>query len=383
MADPLQDSILGALQGSFFSPYAGSIPASTQGKPTDVQSDTDWLLNKLYRQHIGNIAAGVHAPLRGGELAANFIGGPLFGGVAPMLAGAVPAAAKFAKPGAALEELEKALSQLESAPKYVTPAQSQPAPDISAEGIAKALESDPGASIFDIAKSKIKGWQQKTKDVLNEADIREQQAHQLKTYEKAFSPLDWSKERATHQKGYMDPFATEPNYMASDALREHVQGLGFNPDLPLLKGGSSSRRKSTALPEPEKKVYERGLFFTADPKVASGYGEGGTGVYYARAPKALQFDWKKGTGSSDYSSEHMTPVIDMARNKGADMLVVRGMYDIGSGSPQDQYVVLNPSIVRRQQAAFDPSKLNLNNLLAGLAGAGVALPAVSGAMNER
>lgn len=250
--------------------------------------------------------------------------------------------------------------------------------DVSAQAIEKALMQDPGASIFDIAKSKIKGWEDKTKNFIQKA-----KGTYTNEYSKHLKPLDWMQERSPET--YVNPYETEPLSKYAKPMQvtpEHIQGLGFNPDLPLYKGGSERSRTSVELPDPGKKDFEKAQFFAADPDIAKVYSAGHTGEYYARAPKAMEIDYHKATGTKGYEEEHLTPIIDAARAQGADMLVVRNMRDIhGSGNKmQDQYLVLNPSIVRRKEAAFDPNKLNLNNLLAGLAGFGVVAPVVGSQM---
>jgi hypothetical protein len=201
-------------------------------------------------------------------------------------------------------------------------------------------------------------------------------------------PIDWTEQKLP--KAFADPYETER--LAEHAVPmtedlQRIQSLGFNTDIPLYKGGSMQSRTSTALPDPAKKGFERGSFFAADPDVAQVYGMGHTGRYFARAPKAMEIDYKAASGGTrGYDDAHVTPIIDAARQKGADLVVIRGMRDIGAHRTeglQDQYVVLNPSIVRRREAKFDPAKLDLNNLLAGLGGLGVIAPGVmQGAKDE-
>lgn len=248
--------------------------------------------------------------------------------------------------------------------------------DLSEEGISKALAQDPGASIFDIAKSKIKGWNEKTQDILNAADYKATKAAQMAAYEKSLTPIDWQtvEPHSSVKDNVLPPKVSDfPNI--SDTLELEKQG--YNTNFFLYKGGRSNRE---TLPDPAKKNYERGLFYADSPSVAERYAKADVAKYVARAPKAFSADWKKATGTSYYDEAHMTPLIEAARNKGADLLMLKHLSDMGG--MQNQYVVINPSIVRSPKAKFDPAKLDLNNLLAGLAGFGVAAPAVAGGMKS-
>lgn len=60
-------------------------------------------------------------------------------------------------------------------------------------------------------------------------------------------------------------------------------------------------------------------------------------------------------------------ILGEARAKGADMLEIRNLNDIGG--LQSQFVVFDPGIMRSPWAAFDPSRKGKNDLLAGLGGA--------------
>ena len=126
-----------------------------------------------------------------------------------------------------------------------------------------------------------------------------------------------------------------------------------------------------ALLDPKNKTWEKGLFFSDDPDVAHSYSLGGSRAlpYVARAHNPMEVHWPTATGLDDYNSGHMNAILHAARDKGADMVVVRDMHDMGGA--QDQYVVLDPKIVRQPGAEFDPSKMDLAKLAAGVGGAGV------------
>ena len=74
----------------------------------------------------------------------------------------------------------------------------------------------------------------------------------------------------------------------------------------------------------------------------------------------------------EYDTEEMTKMLDNARTKGHDLVVVKNVYDAGSGMPQNQIVVTDPSIVRSPKAKFDPESHHINDVLATLlAAAGI------------
>jgi hypothetical protein len=52
------------------------------------------------------------------------------------------------------------------------------------------------------------------------------------------------------------------------------------------------------------------------------------------------------------------------------------------GGRQTQYVFPEPSVLRSRFAAFDPARINENDLLASLAAAGVSIPMILGLLDE-
>ena len=174
----------------------------------------------------------------------------------------------------------------------------------------------------------------------------EQYAEQLK-------PLDWRGETSPHHAG-TDP---ETTMRASEA--------GFNIFKPLFKGGRREQYPEV-LKDPTAKSWERGFFLADDPYVATRYGE--VLPYLARAEKPHEIDWYHATGTDSYDSHAMHQIVEAGHVKGADMLVIRNIFDMGG--KQDQYVVLNPAILRAPTAKFDYDKLKQAMPLAGIAGGG-------------
>jgi len=179
---------------------------------------------------------------------------------------------------------------------------------------------------------------------------------------KHIEPMDWGKAAAPNLADRL-PLVDVPPV---------AEVLGFNSKMPLYKGNTAYGKPSESLPDPTKKSYERGVFFSDKKGVAEQYGP--TEPFVARAENPAQIDYSKVVPDKSYGAEHMHPIIEAARKKGHDLLAIRNMYDMGG--LQDQYVVLNPSIVRKPTAKFDPNRLNENNLLAGITGGAVMSPVI-------
>lgn len=223
---------------------------------------------------------------------------------------------------------------------------------------------DPTISskIFDIAKSYVGKMKAKV-DSFDKALEDRVTAGLKNKYAMHMEPVDWQKLKS--------PLMGTEYETEESAVAKRARNLGFNVDFPLFKGGSKDPKKIEHVPDPTNKGYERGVFYSDKYEIADSYASdtGHVGTYVARAPKALMVDYTKATGRNNYDPSHMTPLIEAAREKQADMLIVKNMHDVGG--KQDQYVILNPSVVRRPDAAFDPEKLHLNHLLAGIGGMGV------------
>jgi hypothetical protein len=226
------------------------------------------------------------------------------------------------------------------------PAGSAPKNMLSDADIEKALASNPGASIFDLA---------------GHSELAPKATPYVRTpvdYSEHLSPIeDWN--ALTGQHG--------PSNFEDIGTRERARQAGFNVDLPLFKGGHLADYPE-ALLDPLGKASEPGVFFSPERRIASMYADNNSPLeYVARSQNPFEVNWPSATGMRHYDDSQMTDIINSARRKGADMLVIRNIGDIGGR--QDQYVALDPSIIRRPDAAFDRSKLHLNKLAAGLAGA--------------
>jgi hypothetical protein len=286
----------------------------------------------------------------------------------------------------------------------------KPQPGLSDEELNAQLAKNPGASIFDIAGTKApagpatyKGYALHESGEPGDYFVHDSDGNEVGQITKngkwysidmndgsksaAQSPLEaLQKAQLLHQNVAAAPAKPEMdlsehlgplnwesmthNYAPASfediQARERARQLGFNIDNPLFKGGAlKDYPENLYIPN---KSYERGLFFSDNPTVANSYARYGASPleYVARAERPMTVDWPSATGQSDYQESHMHALIEAARAKGADLLHIGNISDVGG--KQDQYVVLDPSIVRAPSAAFDPARLKEAAPLAGLAG---------------
>ena len=185
-------------------------------------------------------------------------------------------------------------------------------------------------------------------------------------YEPHLKPVNWSEVKGKSPQNLLTP--DMPTY--GPAMEQ-----GYNLNV-LLHRGTSKPITGQAWWDPSSKPREQGLFAADEPRVTKAYGQNqypAVGAF----EKAMEIDWPTATGRDAYSASHMPGIIDAARAKGADLLIIRNIEDIvNSGkAAHDQYVVLDPGKLRDPQLAkFDPAKKGKNDLLAGIAGGTLGLP---------
>ncbi len=241
---------------------------------------------------------------------------------------------------------------------------------LSDEAIEKHLAKNPWASLADVAglgPAHVPGF--------SEAALK-QSGNDLKStdFGKYITPIEnWQEQLSSNTP------RTNPLEFDTVEARERARSQGYNVDLPLFKGGRWNSYQDELLDPAKKKSWEPGLFFSDDPDIAHSYTYGGAPAlpFVARAHNPMEVHWPTATGLDDYNSGHMNAILHAARDKGADMVVVRDMHD--TGGAQDQYVVLDPKIVRQPGAEFAPDKMDLAKLAAGIGGVGVVAKA---AQNE-
>jgi hypothetical protein len=305
------------------------------------------------------------------------------------------------------------------------PAPSEQGPSLSDKSISQQLENNPGASIFDIAgtsaptpkpqppgpdyggysilpkhgdKNAFSVYDPGGKnigDINNENDywspnIKDDRKGEL--YKGFATPGEALEHIATHHPNLVESGNIYERHLkpldwnalrspvgARSALPPHALEQGYNPLYPLYKGveGESGegypKTVGNSILEGGKKTWERGLFFSDEPSIGGAYAgiKNAPLEYVARAKNPLTVDWAKATGMPSYDTTPMHNLIEAARKKGADLLHITNMRDIGrEEGPQNQVVALDPSVLRAPHAKFDPAKMSMNAPLAGLAAAG-------------
>ena len=151
------------------------------------------------------------------------------------------------------------------------------------------------------------------------------------------TPVDYSEHLAPIEDWNALTSEHGPVSFEDIGTRERARQTGFNVDLPLFKGGHLADYPE-ALINPLSKDYEQGVFFSPERRVGKHYTAEHTEPleYVARANNPMEVDWSHATGYPHYDNVLMNDLIHSARSKGADMLVIRNISDIGG--KQDQYV---------------------------------------------
>ena len=87
-----------------------------------------------------------------------------------------------------------------------------------------------------------------------------------------------------------------------------------------------------------------------------------------------------------FSNEKMKQLIEEAKKSGNDSVLFKNVTDFtpndGLRYTGDQIVVLKPQNIRSKFAEFDPAKADSSDLAAGLAGAGISLPALKALLEK-
>jgi hypothetical protein len=195
----------------------------------------------------------------------------------------------------------------------------------------------------------------------------------VKSPKEALYPVNWNDLTSTVKR----PGETASGPYA-DTLRR-AESLGYNTNLPLFKGledwqmptGKNPEEgiwgpeadKMNAWSDPSTKPNERGIFASDTPEISNWYaGQSGQNFQMFANPKStLAVHWPDVAGDPSFSGDTMKKVIEAARAKDAEALVIHGMQDVGG--PQTQYVFMKNNVLRSIYAMFDPKKVESANLL--------------------
>lgn len=146
-------------------------------------------------------------------------------------------------------------------------------------------------------------------------------------------------------------------YRGGGTVRAY-HGTASKPYVPTKSGGY------TETPPPSGEIEKFGrpgdysnepaVFFTPRPDVASAYAgdmrySPGSRVFPVdiSLKNAAQVDASKLPGRGDYfalsEGNYLKRAIDLAKERGKDVLIVRNMRDVGTNEPQDQILALHPA----------------------------------------
>lgn len=172
------------------------------------------------------------------------------------------------------------------------------------------------------------------------------------------------------------------------ATKEKAKATGHNTNLLLWKGHGKPYDYPEEIKDFSSKSFERANFLTHVEDIAPNYGFKKS-KYVARGDKVFEIDYEDLYGSASYFEveKGMHRIVEAARAKGADMVIVHNVADYGpQGSwqhvKQTQYAVINQAILRAPTAKFDPSKLHLARPMLGLAGGGLLIYGATGRDNK-
>lgn len=210
--------------------------------------------------------------------------------------------------------------------------------------------------------------------------LKKAQMEEIQSY---FQPVDWQKwepppDSAGVQKHTTPNFGPQgfKKHPLGEAKKKEVEKLGFNTRLGLFHGGKGSWAEELVDPKLKDQTgatydSERAFFLSDNPDISKTYGDTNlSDPFVARGGKddVYEVNWPKLKGYNSYDETTMRALIDAGHDKGAKMLIVRGISDLGG--IQTQYLVLDTAVLRKTSAKFDPEKLHLAKPLAGLAGGG-------------
>ena len=82
--------------------------------------------------------------------------------------------------------------------------------------------------------------------------------------------------------------------------------------------------------------------------------------------------------------DELNKFLTKASKDNRDLAIIRNLSDAPGriDVPATHFAAINPSIVRSRFAAFDPARINENNLLASLAALGIGIPTLRGLLQE-
>lgn len=151
-----------------------------------------------------------------------------------------------------------------------------------------------------------------------------------------------------------------------DAKYKELMPYGWynSYSVPQLKALKKEVAKLSDVPENSLKSIDKFISLKSERELAEKATEGGNVMPVALRYKNPMYHDFEGKA---YREQTYNDLIQEAQQKGHDALILKNTYDPGAGPARliDVGVVFEPNQIRSKFAAFDPSKINESNILAG------------------
>lgn len=241
------------------------------------------------------------------------------------------------------------------------------AKSLFSDDIDAALAKNPGASIADVAGVNTQSWAPK-----QPIDHIIKDPSQSLEIGKSFLPEgtpkpEWLRELNRVEGGYTTPAFHGTSGLWKD--RKLYSKAGY-------EGG------------------EHGFYSSSTPDLANKYADEYRSAQGSQQVLPLWIDtrdYHRVNALEHYPSYEMqggvpwevvnSEAVHQAKQKGKKGVVIENVFDEPASTkhlpPQTIHITFDPTTVRSKHAQFDPKKFNVNDLLAGLAGAGIIGPAFS------
>lgn len=153
---------------------------------------------------------------------------------------------------------------------------------------------------------------------------------------------------------------------AMDAKYKQLMPYGWYNlySVPQLKALKKEIANLSDVPEDSLKSIDKFISLKSERELAEKATEGGNVMPVALRYKNPMYHDFEGKA---YREQTYNDLIQEAQQKGHDALILKNTYDPGAGPARliDVGVVFEPNQIRSKFAAFDPSKINESNILAG------------------
>jgi hypothetical protein len=182
----------------------------------------------------------------------------------------------------------------------------------------------------------------------------------------------WQPEKDVYSSGTFKEMFDKPLPMDTPARMKRAEEMGFDTDVFHGTGRQFEEFQINPSQRAAGSDKEPAVFFTKSPIEANHFARvaGATAHGENVIPAKIRGNFKD-VDAPYYRTQIFSDELAAAKKEGFDGVRFIGV-DEGTG-PADQYAVFNPANIRSRHAAFDPAKKDSANLLAGVAGGGLAV----------